>query len=265
MVIRERAEQVAIDIKIYNKYGLKKVVFFDIETTGFNKRKDAIILITYGNFIDNNTFVLKQYFCENLSEEKEILISFSKDLGNKNIFCSYNGISFDEPFIINRMLKHNLFPVNIKEHIDLYAMIRPYHKVLGMERCNLKSVEKFIGVERKDKIDGGLSVELYEDYLNTGDENLKEVLMLHNYEDVLYLPQIFKLIYKIECDNLVRDDIASTKQINYIRYLIKNHDIKVDKLTLDKMSKKAASRIIYVLSQGPVESKTIEDIIKRSY
>lgn len=265
MVIREKEEIIEIDTIIFKKYNLINLVFFDIETTGFNKKKDAIVLITYGRFIESKKFLLKQYFCESLNEEKEILTGFKKDLGDKNIFCSYNGVSFDEPFIISRMLKYNLLPINIKEHIDLYAMIRPYYKALGIDRCNLKTVEKFLGINRKDKIDGGISVELYEDYLETNSKELKEILMLHNYEDVLYLPQIFKLVYKIEEDNLVREDNATLKQLNYIKYLLKNHNINVDNHILDRMSKKAASRIIYILSQGPVESKNIEEIIKRSY
>lgn len=265
MVIREKEEVIVIDEEIFKRFNLINLVFFDIETTGFNKKKDSVILITYGIFLDNKRFLLKQYFCENLDEEKEILIGFIKDINNKNIFCSYNGISFDEPFIVNRMLKFNLMPIYFKEHIDLYAMIRPYYKTLGIDRCNLKTVEKFLGVKRKDKIDGGISVELYEDYLESNSEELKEIIMLHNYEDVLYLPRIFNLIYKIECDNLIREDGATSKQLSYIKYLLRSYNKKVDNHTLDKMSKKAASRIIYVLSQGPVEEKIIEDIIKRSY
>lgn len=265
MVINEKEELIEMDEEIFIRYNLSDLVFFDIETTGFNKKKDVITLITCGNFIDNNLFVLKQYFCENLNEEKEILECFKKDTVNKKIFCSYNGVSFDEPFIINRMLKYNLVPVDIREHVDLYAMIRPYYKTLGMERCNLKSVEKFLGVNRKDKIDGGISVELYEAYLETRDKSLKKILMLHNYEDVLYLPQVFKLINKIESSNIAREDGASARQLNFIKNLLKNHNIKVDNNMLGKMSKKAASRIIYGLSQGPVESKVIENMIKRSY
>lgn len=265
MVIREKEELIEIDKEIFEKFNLSSLIFFDIETTGFNKKKDVIILITYGNFVDNKTFLLRQYFCEDLSEEREILLSFKRDLTGRNVFCSYNGVSFDEPFIINRLLRYNIMPVDIKEHIDLYAMIRPYYKVLGMDRCNLKTVEKFLGINRKDKIDGGISVELYENYLESGNSELKEIIMLHNYEDVLYLPQIFKLIYKIEIDNLVREDCATIKQLNYVKYLLKNHNITVDNHALDRMSKKAAARIIYILVKGPVESKTIEDIIRRSY
>ena len=97
-----------------------------------------------------------------------------------------------------------------------------------MKRCNLKSVERFIGINRKDEINGGISVKLYEEYLSTGRIRIwRDIIMLHNYEDVLNLPKIFKLRYKIETnDDLEREDIITDKQNKYLRYLLKTKPCK---------------------------------------
>lgn len=111
----------------------------------------------------------------------------------------------------------------------MYRKIKPYSKQLGLERCNLKSVEKYIGIERHDRIDGGMSVELYSEYIQNKDDELKETILLHNYEDVLNLPQIFNLVHDIECNqNLVRNDFITEKQLKFLKSLLKRQKIDVD-------------------------------------
>ena len=136
---------------------------------------------------------------------------------------------------------------------------------MGIDRCNLKTVEKFIGIEREDTIDGGLSVELYNKYLQTSSEDLKEKIMLHNYEDVLNLPQIFHLIYKVDnSEEITRVDAITEKQKRYLSFLMEKNNIKIDK-KLKKISKKAASKIIDSILKGTVDNDKLEDIIKNSY
>ncbi|WP_039656863.1 ribonuclease H-like domain-containing protein [Clostridium tyrobutyricum] len=251
--------------KVFNTYNMKNVAYFDIETTGFDKNKDNIILISFGNFIDYNKFSIKQYFAENLEDEGEVLYSFGSDVLKYENWCSYNGIAFDEPFICERMIKENIFFEPPKKHIDLYRLIRPYYKQLGMERCNLKTVEKYIGVQRKDHIDGGISVDLYKQFLSTNDEKLEDTIMLHNYEDVLNLPKIHEFIYKIQNnDSLVRSDIITHKQLKFLTSLLTRNNIQLD-FEINKMSKKSASRTIDYILKGGKDPEKITDISNNSY
>ena len=50
------------------------VAYFDIETTGFDKEEDSIVLISLGSFIDDKNFSIKQYFAECLEDEAEVLL-----------------------------------------------------------------------------------------------------------------------------------------------------------------------------------------------
>lgn len=265
MIVRENIQKVYMPINIFNEYKMDSIAYFDIETTGFKKEEDNIILISLGWYINEENFNIKQYYAENLDEEKELLKAFGKDIEGFVTWCSYNGLAFDEPFIKFRFQKNDLGYRVPNEHIDLYRLIRPYYKQLGIDRCNLKTVEKFIGIEREDTIDGGLSVELYNKYLQTSSDDLKEKIMLHNYEDVLNLPQIFHLIYRVDNnEEIKRVDAITDKQIRYLNFLMKKNNIKIDK-ELKKISKKAASRIIDSILKGAVDNEKLEDIIKNSY
>ena len=265
MFCRECKENLYIDKKFFIKHNMKEVAFFDIETTGFDKEQDKIVLISLGRFAEDDSFMIKQYFADSLEEEKEILALFKEDIKNYDVWCSYNGMAFDEPFIKKRMESNGLEFDSLRQHVDLYRLIRPYYKQMGMERCNLKSVEKHIGIEREDKIDGGMSVQLYYMYLNTKEEELKKLMLLHNYEDVLNLPKIFELVYNTLGDcNIVRENCVTEKQLKFLRVLFRRNNININ-VDLEKISKKAASRLINAILHKEVDEETISSIINNSY
>lgn len=265
MFIREYTDKVNIESNIMNKYNMHGIAYFDIETTGFEKDKDYIILISLGYFNEEGSLTIRQYFAEELGDEAEVLYAFESDLSKFSRWCSYNGMAFDEPFIIKRMQKNNIYFDQPEEHIDLYRMIRPYYRQLGMERCNLKTVEKFLGVEREDQIDGAMSVELYYQYLDSKNEELKDIIMLHNYEDVLNLPKIFKLIYKVESSSdIVREDGITEKQLKFLKSLVKKNKIDLN-VDMERISKKAASKVIDAILRGSKDGIELTAIANSSY
>lgn len=265
MFIKEYNDMLSIQSTVFNAYSMMNVAYFDIETTGFDKEDDSIILISLGRFKDINNFSIKQYYADCLEDEQQILFEFRADLDKYDKWCSYNGMAFDEPFIKRRMEKYSISFQSPEKHIDLYRLIRPYYKQLGMERCNLKSVERHIGIEREDKIDGGISVDLYKEFLVTNEQALKNTIMLHNYEDVLNLPKIHEFVFKIENNhNLTREDGITEKQLRYLKSLLNKNQLVLD-IEFERISKKAASRIIDQILKGCRDCKEICNIISNSY
>lgn len=265
MLIRECNELLKINKNIFNSYSMDSIAYFDIETTGFDKDDDNIVLISFGKFKDEKNFCIKQYYAEHLEDEDKILYNFLEDLQEYNTWCSYNGIAFDEPFIKKCIGKHNIAFSTPENHIDLYRIIRPYYKQLGIERCNLKGVEKYIGLEREDQIDGGISVDLYKEFLLTREDRLKNLILLHNYEDVLSLPKIHEFIFNIENNkSLIRENVITEKQLRYLKSLLSKNDISLN-VDLERMSKKAASRTIDQILKGCRDCDELSNIINNSY
>ncbi|WP_035289699.1 ribonuclease H-like domain-containing protein [Clostridium sp. KNHs214] len=265
MIIREYESKVHINKSILARYSMLDMCYYDIETTGFDKDKDCIMLISLGYFTGNDSFKIKQYFAEQLSEENNILVKFKEEAEKFNRWCSYNGIAFDEPFITNRMDKYFInFKVPIY-HIDLYRIIRPYYEQLGINRCNLKTVEKFVGIQRKDSITGEESVHMYNRFLNTGNEKIRDIILLHNYEDVLDLPYLFNLVYRIDEDtSLIRNNLVNSRQIDYLKFLLNKNEISID-CNFHRMKKKQAYKIINMLNNGKVDKKDIFNILNNIY
>ncbi|MGH4052566.1 MAG: ribonuclease H-like domain-containing protein [Clostridium sp.] len=220
MYIKEYQIKVVMPREIFSKFKMDAIAYLDIEATGFDLEYDKIVLISLGYYINKDEFKIVQYFAESPSEEESILKELKKTMARFKTWCSYNGTAFDEPFIIRKMYRYDLGFRMPREHIDLYKFIRPFHKKMGIKNCSLKSVEQFIGINRKDEINGAIWVELYNEYLEKHDEKLKEILMLHNYEDVVNLPKIFNVMNIIQNDlDLKRKEKLAKKQ----KALMKNN------------------------------------------
>lgn len=89
--------------------------------------------------------------------------------------------------------------------------------------------------------------------------------MLHNYEDVLNLPKIFKVIFDIDnSQEVVRDNSITEKQLKYLKFLLNKNNVNID-TPLERISKRAASKVIDNLLKGNSESEELLDIINNSY
>jgi len=186
---------------------------FDIETTGFSSKYAALYLIGMVYFdTDQNKLVHEQWFCENRSDEYELLFRFNAQLKKYNQIYHFNGDQFDLPFLKGRMA---LYKMGCTSYIsfDLLKIVRPFKKTLGLENLKLKTLEKKFGYDRHDPFSGGDLIQVYEVYLDTKDEKLLKTLLLHNYEDLLGL---IGLIKHMPLFNLLKQMKEETLDINEI-------------------------------------------------
>ncbi len=207
---------------------------FDIETTGLSPKYNKVILIGI-LYNKNNQIIIQQFFAENTHEEKEILFYFKEIFKCFENHITFNGIAFDIPFLNERFLKNNLdFFIDKKKDVDILRVVKPFQKKLRLENCKLKTVEKLLGIERKDTISGKESVELYKTFELTKNEELKRKILLHNYEDIYYLGKLFK----------IKELVASKEDFLEIRFLenlnkfkLAHYKFKKDSLFLEYETK----------------------------
>ena len=108
----------------------------------------------------------------------------------------FNGDTFDIPFIEKRC--HALGLSHTFEHltsIDIYKLIKPYKKHLGLENLKQKTIEHFLGISREDKYSGGELIEVYQEYLQTKDSCLLKLLLLHNEDDLKGMPHLLPILH----------------------------------------------------------------------
>lgn len=171
-------------------------VFFDIETTGLSWRTSHLYLIGTLFFDQTaNAFILRQWFLDRPAEEKDLLCSFNVFLSDKKRLIHFNGTTFDLPYLEHKTLFYQIeSPFSGLDSLDLYSVLRPFQAFLGLSSMKQKVLERFLSVSRKDQMDGKQLISVYHDYLQTLDPGRQELLLLHNFEDVLGMGAILELL-----------------------------------------------------------------------
>ncbi|MGB4439912.1 MAG: ribonuclease H-like domain-containing protein [Sedimentibacter sp.] len=202
---------------------LKESFFLDIETTGLSRQFSDIISITVLLY-EAGSYKIYQIFCQYKIDEPEAL-KFLKDLiKSKKYVITYNGNTFDIPFLINKTQKHDInidFDCFIK--IDLYNYMRQLRNKIQITDLKLKTIEEYFNIKRNDTLGGEDVIVLYEAYKIEPRKEFSYLIMQHNYEDVFNLPILLNNIFNLY-DNIL--------YYNNLIVKINNHDFSIKKNSL---------------------------------
>jgi uncharacterized protein YprB with RNaseH-like and TPR domain len=153
--------------------------FLDIETTGLDRSFNQITTIALYDGHGIKTYV----HGENLDD-------FIDEIYKYKVIVTYNGKSFDVPFI------EGFFGIRLKHaHIDLRYILHN----LGF-RGGLKGCERELGTHRGDlsDIDGFFAVLLWEEYQRAGNRKALETLLAYNIQDTVTLESLMVTAYNLK-------------------------------------------------------------------
>ncbi|MGC9517921.1 MAG: ribonuclease H-like domain-containing protein [Methanomicrobiales archaeon] len=169
-------------------------VFMDIETLGLKSR--PIILIGEA-FLHKNRIIVNQYLLDELNQETGILYAHLSGMSDESVYVTFNGRSFDVPYIKDRL---NYFQIDHKldhHHLDLLHFSR---RLWGniLPNCQLTTIEEhLLGMKRVDDVPGSLVPDFYKTYMETGNIGPLIPIIEHNREDVISLARIISKMHKI--------------------------------------------------------------------
>ena len=176
-------------------------IFLDIETTGFSPTNSYVYLIGCA-VRDEKNIVVHQYFAENTTEEQEILSAFLELLSGYDTIISFNGVGFDIPYLKAKCDAHGLTE-NFREktYLDIFKAVSELKFLLKFPNYKQKTIEKFLDLGREDTQNGGELINVYREYIRHPSEEAERLLHLHNYEDVLHMPDILPILSYMEIFN----------------------------------------------------------------
>ncbi|MFB6244793.1 MAG: ribonuclease H-like domain-containing protein [Candidatus Nanohaloarchaea archaeon] len=155
----------------------ERACFFDIETTGLDRKKNRVTTVSFHMGDSTETLVAG----EDLDQDNLREIFHEAD-----IFVSFNGKRFDQPF-----LEHNFNVSMDKPHIDLMYPARR----IGLSG-GLKKIEKQLGIERElEDLDGREAVRLWKEY-EKGDQESLEKLVKYNRYDTRNLRELLEHVHE---------------------------------------------------------------------
>ncbi len=157
----------------------ESTAYIDIETTGLRLYGFEITTIA---LYDGKKI---QYFIQGQNLE-----DFIKEIRNYNVIITYNGKTFDVPFIEGQ------FGITLDHaHIDLRYVLKSLGYSGGLKCC-----EKALDIDRGDLdgVDGYFAVLLWLDYQQNGNEKALETLLAYNIEDVVNLETLMVMAYNMK-------------------------------------------------------------------
>lgn len=168
-------------------------VFLDIETLGFFNR--PIILLGLAK-VSGGKINVTQYLSRNTNEEIAVLDAFLSNIDDDSVFVTFNGQTFDLPFIRNRMKYFNLNKNLNHPHYDMlhYSKRQWSNELIN---CKLTTIERHLfNIIREDDIPSGLVPEFYQTYIKTGNIGPLIPIIEHNQQDIITLAMIFSKLHQ---------------------------------------------------------------------
>ena len=163
-------------------------IFLDLETTGFS----ATPLFLAGTlFIKEGDLKLMQFLARDYSEEGAIIAMLDELLTNFDFCITFNGKSFDVPYIRERAKYHK---IDLKAAPRQFDLLHPARRMWkhSLPNCRLVTLEwHILGRRRIGDVPGWEVPCIYHDFVHTKDaRKLKDVLR-HNLIDVVSMAELF--------------------------------------------------------------------------
>lgn len=188
-LIRSRFGPADIDMILASTLIPKETfVFLDIETLGVFSRP---VFLIGSAVITGEHIQLSQFLARDIDEELPALLAWEQSLPRDAVIISYNGRSFDVPYLADRFAFYGHDRQSPDQQIDLLHITR---RVLGMDLpdCRLGTVEeKILGIARESDLPGAMVPESYDIYRRTKNPGPLIPIMNHNRQDVLSLVSLY--------------------------------------------------------------------------
>jgi uncharacterized protein YprB with RNaseH-like and TPR domain len=180
----------------------RHAMFFDIETTGLSGGAGTVAFLVGCGWFDGGDFLVRQFLLVGPSGEKPMLTALTDLLEGASLLVSFNGRTFDVPFMETRWAFHrSSAPTDDLPHFDMLPPARRLWGRRGLtsakearwvesesEGCSLTALERrVLGFHRHADVPGFEIPARYFHFLRTGDAQAIQGVLDHNRHDIISL------------------------------------------------------------------------------
>ena len=165
------------------------LIFLDLETTGLHR--GIIVLLGFMTLgPGERPLTVTQLFCRDYAEEAPMLGEFLPRLRRQPILVTFNGRSFDAPFLESRLRFHGCFEPLRFAHVDLLHLARRIWRG-RLPDFRLQTLERrLFGRRRLADLPGSEVPRVWEDYATRGELRHLPGIWEHNLRDLATLAEL---------------------------------------------------------------------------
>ena len=169
----------------------KRLLFLDIETCGLTSTPAFLIGTMH---LTDDGFRMRQFFARDYTEERAALTHLAGIVGDFETLITYNGKSFDWPYLNDRAVYHAVTLADVPGHLDLLHEARRRWKHV-LPNCQLQTLEYHVaGRRRVGDLPGSLIPEAYHHYVKTGNARQMVDVIHHNALDLITMAELMLFI-----------------------------------------------------------------------
>ncbi|HMI32313.1 MAG TPA: ribonuclease H-like domain-containing protein [Candidatus Limnocylindrales bacterium] len=178
---------------LFRKFGHRRMLFLDIETCGLQSAPVFLVGLCH---IGDRNLVLRQLFARDYAEERSLLAEVERILGEHDFLVTYNGKTFDLPFLRHRAVYNRMrFETSIP-HLDLLWMVRRRWRE-RLPNCKLQTLEWHVLRRlRAGDIDGSQIPGAYHEYVKNGQPHRLLPVFHHNLLDLVAMAELLPRLFE---------------------------------------------------------------------
>jgi len=172
------------------------LIFVDLETTGLGH---SPLFLIGAMTLEGDDLVVRQYLARHYGEESAVTHLFLEHARQKRLLVSFNGKSFDYPYLRARAAA-NAVPWSLKmEHFDLLHESRRAWRH-RLPNCRLQTLEQCIcgRPPRHGDIPGARIPDAYHEFVRTANAAELVRIIRHNMLDLITLAELMSRLPPIE-------------------------------------------------------------------
>lgn len=165
-------------------FPLHRWLWLDIETLGLSGASHPLFLVGLARW-RGEELEIWQFFARHLGEEKAVVAAAKERIEEHEGLVTFNGSSFDWPYLCHRWRHHGLPSPALRHHVDVLLMAR---QRIGYRygNCRLQTLEaRLCGRRRREDIPSHQIPEAYRRYLQSRQTEEIERVLHHNALDLL--------------------------------------------------------------------------------
>jgi uncharacterized protein len=165
-----------------------QALFVDLETLGLGS--EPLFLIGVLAYLDG-TMLCHQFLARNLDEEAAAIEAFASMARKARLVVTFNGTTFDLPFLRRRAEGHGVRLRLPRAHVDVLREARGRYR-RSLPNCRLQTLEDHVcGRKRSGDVPSAEIPRVYREFVRTGNAAAMAIVAQHNLLDLATTAELF--------------------------------------------------------------------------